>query len=55
MLRFSGYLLRYSSIVMRMLGKTGSTIISRIMAFILSGIAISMIRVGLMGAYLGTG
>jgi len=47
-------LLRYSSVVMRMLGKTGSTIISRIMAFILSGIAISMIRIGLMGAYLGT-
>lgn len=46
-------LLRYSSKVMRMLGKTGSTIISRVMAFILSGIAIGMIRAGLMGAYLG--
>jgi len=47
------FLLKYSSKVMRMLGKTGSTIISRIMAFILSGIAIGMIRAGLMGAYLG--
>jgi len=46
-------LLRYSSKVMRMLGKTGSTIISRVMAFILSGIAIGMIRAGLMGAYIG--
>jgi len=46
-------LLKYSSKVMRMLGKTGSTIISRVMAFILSGIAIGMIRAGLMGAYLG--
>jgi len=46
-------LLKYSSKVMRMLGKTGSTIISRVMAFILSGIAIGMIRAGLMGAYIG--
>lgn len=46
-------MLKYSSKMMRLLGKTGSTIVSRIMAFILSAIAIGMIRAGLMGAYLG--
>ncbi|MCQ5377012.1 MAG: MarC family protein [Candidatus Methanomethylicia archaeon] len=46
------FLLLYSDRVLRMLGKSGSTILSRIMAFILAGIAISMIRMGLLGAYL---
>ncbi|MGC8936279.1 MAG: MarC family protein [Candidatus Methanomethylicaceae archaeon] len=40
-------LLYYSDRVLRALGKTGSTIISRIMAFILSAIAIGMIREGI--------
>lgn len=44
-------LLVYSDKVLRLIGKTGSTIISRIMAFILSAIAIGMIRVGLIGAF----
>lgn len=46
-------LLRSSNRLMKILGKAGSTIISRIMAFILSAIAIGMIRSGLVGAYLG--
>jgi multiple antibiotic resistance protein len=41
-------LLIYSNKVLRLIGKTGSTIISRIMAFILSAIAIGMIRQGLV-------
>jgi multiple antibiotic resistance protein len=41
-------LLVYSDKVLRLIGKTGSTIISRIMAFILSAIAIGMIRQGLV-------
>jgi multiple antibiotic resistance protein len=41
-------LLFYSDKVLRLIGKTGSTIISRIMAFILSAIAIGMIREGLL-------
>lgn len=41
-------LLFYSERVLRMIGKTGSTIISRIMAFILSAIAIGMIREGVI-------
>jgi len=44
-------MLKYSDKLMRLLGKTGSTIISRIMAFILSAIAIGMIRAGLLGNY----
>jgi len=40
-------LLFYSERVLRTIGKTGSTIISRIMAFILSAIAIGMIREGI--------
>lgn len=40
-------LLVYSDKILRVIGKTGSTIISRIMAFILSAIAIGMIRQGL--------
>lgn len=48
-------LLRSSSRIMKILGRSGSTIISRVMAFILSAIAISMIRSGLAGAYLGAG
>ncbi|MDH7555912.1 MAG: MarC family protein [Candidatus Methanosuratincola sp.] len=46
-------LLRSSNRLMKILGRAGSTIISRIMAFILSAIAIGMIRSGLVGAYLG--
>ncbi|MEN3016321.1 MAG: MarC family protein [Candidatus Methanosuratincola petrocarbonis] len=46
-------LLRSSNTLMKVLGRAGSTIISRIMAFILSAIAIGMIRSGLVGAYLG--
>ncbi|MDI9643850.1 MAG: MarC family protein [Candidatus Verstraetearchaeota archaeon] len=42
-------LLRSSNRIMKILGKTGSTIVSRIMAFVLSAIAISMIRSGLVG------
>jgi multiple antibiotic resistance protein len=41
-------LLVYSDKVLRLIGNTGSTIISRIMAFILSAIAIGMIRQGLI-------
>ncbi len=37
--------------LLKKVGNTGSTIISRIMAFILSAIAINMIRQGLMGAF----
>jgi multiple antibiotic resistance protein len=44
-------MLRYSERFMRLLGRTGSTIVSRIMAFILSAIAIGMIRAGLIGTY----
>ncbi|MGQ9759274.1 MAG: MarC family protein [Candidatus Methanomethylicaceae archaeon] len=40
-------LLVYSDRVVRIIGKTGSTIISRIMAFILSAIAVGMIREGI--------
>lgn len=46
-------LLRSSNTLMKVLGRAGSTIISRIMAFILSAIAIGMIRSGLVGVYLG--
>ncbi len=45
-------LLRSSNKLMKILGRAGSTIVSRIMAFILSAIAIGMIRSGLVGAYL---
>ncbi|MBC7121144.1 MAG: MarC family protein [Candidatus Methanosuratus sp.] len=44
-------LLRSSNRIMKVIGKSGSTIISRLMAFILSAIAIGMIRSGLTGAY----
>jgi len=42
-------LLVYSDRILRLIGKTGSTIISRIMAFILSAIAIGMIIAGIKG------
>jgi multiple antibiotic resistance protein len=42
-------LLVYSDKILRLIGKTGSTIISRIMAFILSAIAIGMIIAGIKG------
>jgi len=44
-------LLVYSEKILRLIGKTGSTVISRIMAFILSAIAISMIIAGIKGAF----
>jgi len=43
-------LLVYSEKVLGLIGKTGSTIISRIMAFILSAIAIGMIMQGLLAS-----
>ncbi len=46
-------LLFYSERVLRTIGKTGSTIISRIMAFILSAIAIGMIREGITAILVG--
>ncbi|MCX8181872.1 MAG: MarC family protein [Candidatus Methanomethyliaceae archaeon] len=46
-------LLFYSERVLRAIGKTGSTIISRIMAFILSAIAIGMIREGITAILAG--
>ncbi|MDH5811137.1 MAG: MarC family protein [Candidatus Verstraetearchaeota archaeon] len=46
-------LLFYSERVLRAIGKTGSTIISRIMAFILSAIAIGMIREGITTIIVG--
>lgn len=42
-------LLVYSDRILQLIGKTGSTIISRIMAFILSAIAIGMIIAGIKG------
>jgi len=45
-------LLVYSDTVLRLLGKTGSTVISRIMAFILSAIAVGMIINGVKGAFM---
>ena len=45
-------LLAYSDRILRVIGKTGSTIISRIMAFILSAIAVGMIINGAKGAFL---
>ncbi len=45
-------LLIYSDRVLKIIGKTGSTIISRIMAFILSAIAVGMIINRFKGAFL---
>jgi multiple antibiotic resistance protein len=45
-------LLAYSDKILRGIGKTGSTVISRIMAFILSAIAVGMIISGAKGAFL---
>lgn len=45
-------LLVYSEKVLKVIGKTGSTVISRIMAFILAAIAIGMIISGVKGAFL---
>ena len=47
-------LLAYSNKILRVIGKTGSTIISRIMAFILSAIAVGMIINGVKGAFMLT-
>jgi multiple antibiotic resistance protein len=45
-------LLAYSDRILKVIGKTGSTIISRIMAFILSAIAVGMIINGVKGAFI---
>jgi small neutral amino acid transporter SnatA (MarC family) len=45
-------LLAYSDRILRLIGKTGSTVISRVMAFILSAIAVGMIISGAKGAFL---
>jgi multiple antibiotic resistance protein len=45
-------LLAYSDRILRVIGKTGSTVISRVMAFILSAIAVGMIISGAKGAFL---
>lgn len=47
-------LLIYSNKILKIIGKTGSTIISRIMAFILSAIAVGMIINGAKGAFMLT-
>jgi multiple antibiotic resistance protein len=44
-------LLVYSEKILHLIGKTGSTVISRIMAFILSAIAIGMIIAGIKGIF----
>jgi multiple antibiotic resistance protein len=45
-------LLTYSNKILKVIGKTGSTIISRVMAFILSAIAVGMIINGVKGAFM---
>jgi multiple antibiotic resistance protein len=47
-------LLIYSDKILKIIGKTGSTVISRIMAFILSAIAVGMIINGAKGAFMLT-
>lgn len=47
-------LLIYSDRILKVIGRTGSTVISRIMAFILSAIAVGMIINGMKGAFMLT-